>query len=225
MPQLKAAEYLYNKKITADSYLVNDASILEAILNRISDLFQVDQNLAKSIASSLINNMSSYHYQNGLIKQLQKIPQINTMNLIASSRIESVLDTRLSANVELITKVGDDFKARVKSIVMNNVADGRSYSEIKDQLIETYGITRNKAELISRTETSKLNNSIVTEQARALGSKRAEWDAVLDERSSYHADWDGQEYKYGVGINGEEPGYGHPNCRCTSRPILEIEGD
>lgn len=91
---------------------------------------------------------------------------------------------------------------------------------------EVLWVSRNRAQLIARTETQRLSNEIVAYWAQEYGSEEYIWDTAEDERVRHgHARLHGTRQRYDAPPE-KNDGFGHghpgtsPNCRCRPRPVF-----
>ena len=154
--------------------------------------------------------------------------------------LEGQLDIFASQNAELITGMTDDELKRVSGIVQRGLQEGSSYSSIEENIYETFGITRRKARLIARDQTSKLNASLTKLRQQELGITEYVWQTSGDERvRKTHRPLDGKICRWDdptvyknekngkwlkrSSIGGTNVHVGVDiNCRCQALP--EIEG-
>lgn len=134
-------------------------------------------------------------------------------------------------NTKLITNMTEEAINRVERDVLLNFSQGMRWEENAKQ-IEKYidadrGTVRNRAKLIARDQTNKLNGQLNELRQAEIGVDRYIWRTSLDERvRESHRALEGKVFKWS-----EPPAGGHPgqpiNCRCTAEPYLAglIEGE
>ncbi len=128
-------------------------------------------------------------------------------------------------NVGLIRSIPRDYLDEVQGMVMRSVQTGRDLSHLTDELQKRYGITRRRAELISRDQNNKATAVVTRVRQQEIGIKQAMWrhsHAGQHPRVS-HLEADGKIYDIAEGckIDGV---FIWPselvNCRCSARPLL-----
>ena len=127
--------------------------------------------------------------------------------------------------VGLIKSIPRQYLLEVQGMVMRSVQTGRDLSHITDELQKRYGITRRRAELISRDQNNKATSVMNRARQLEIGITEAKWrhsHAGQHPRIS-HLEADGKVYNIAEGckIDGEYIWPGEKiNCRCTAKPIL-----
>jgi len=207
-------------EIKTDSYFLN---LLTAILAKISKQYndtldQIDiDNLAQQQASQ-ISAFNKLQFAQVIFSATKVNPIINEPYLVTQSQIFT------RNNVNLIKSLSQDQLKRVEEIVNRNLLLGNGVAEIKQELSKTFRITKNRAKLIARDQTSKFNGNLTQLRSQELGIDSYRWSGVLDprERLSHLAN-EGKIYYW----NKPPANTGHPghqiNCRCIAQPIITIE--
>ena len=136
-------------------------------------------------------------------------------------------------NAQLIQSIAQQHLNAVSDIVFKNMMVGTRADAIVEQ-IEDYGVTRARAKLIARDQTSKVQCSINAVRQQSAGFKYFRWSTSNDERvreSHRHVANAVTEYGKGVyawddlpEVDGEKayPGSGI-QCRCVAIPVLQSE--
>jgi SPP1 gp7 family putative phage head morphogenesis protein len=124
-------------------------------------------------------------------------------------------------NVRLIRTIPENLLNDVEGIVSRGVRRGRRASEMAKEIQKRFKVNENKAKLIARDQTSKLNGELTQLRQTSLGIRRYIWLTARDERvRPEHEDRDGEIFRWD-----EPPEDGHPgepiNCRCVAQPILD----
>jgi SPP1 gp7 family putative phage head morphogenesis protein len=139
-----------------------------------------------------------------------------------------VLHATVNANVSLIKSIPQKYLGAVEGIVMRGVQTGRDLQQVTKALQKEFGVTRRRAEFISRDQASKATSSLHRARLIELGIQEAIWihsHAGKTPRPS-HVAMHGKKYDVVKGMwdpdEGEwiTPGF-LINCRCVSRPIVK----
>lgn len=144
---------------------------------------------------------------------------------------EPWLETEMAAftkmNVELIKSIPQKHFSDIEMTVQRGLKSGRSVRDLTKELNSTYKGSlrmkpRNRAELIARDQTMKLNGDLNHLRQANLGIKRYIWRTSQDERvRDEHQALEGRIFKWS-----EPPDVGHPGedfqCRCTAEPIIDV---
>jgi hypothetical protein len=133
----------------------------------------------------------------------------------------------IEENVNLITSIPKEYLSDVTSIVSTGFSMGRNQSYIYDQLTTKYGVESRRAKFIARDQTEKATAAFTRLRQVELGIEKAMWvhsGAGRHPRPD-HVAANGKIYdpKKGCLISGKYILPGElPNCRCFSKPIIEV---
>lgn len=127
--------------------------------------------------------------------------------------------------VELIRSLPIEAAQRVQEIAMKNMLDGTRAAQFADQIMRTGDVTKSRATLIARTETSRTSSNLTMARAVYVGSVEYTWETARDsdvrpshrQMQSQVVQWDDPPELDGL--------RGHagclPNCRCYPSPIIQ----
>lgn len=142
--------------------------------------------------------------------------------LIKEKKIYEPLMEKFEHNMSLIKDLPKDVYNQLKK----GYLQGKSFrgSEVEKILYERMG---NRAKLIVRTESSKVNAALTEVRARTIGIKAYIWSSSEDQRvrethklmNKSLVFWNDAPELDGMGPAGCGE---YPNCRCVSLPIFEI---
>lgn len=131
----------------------------------------------------------------------------------------------MAENVRLITSLPTEAGERVHKLVLEGLSQSRRAEAVAKQIAASGEVTKSRANLIARTETSRAQGALTQVRAEAIGSDSYIWRTAEDEdvRPS-HRKLDGKVFKWsdppecdpGIRAN---PG-GSYNCRCIAIPII-----
>lgn len=138
----------------------------------------------------------------------------------------------VNENVHLIKSIPQQYLGSVQQKVMAAVAHGNDQAELTKQLQKSYGVTKRRAKLIARDQTSKANSAFTRANQMDLGITEAIWKhshAGKVPRPSHVAN-DGKRYSLKTGwYDPDEKQWIFPgeliNCRCLSRSIIPELGE
>lgn len=131
------------------------------------------------------------------------------------------LDLFTQQNADLIKNIIDKSLHDIKGIVTRGFAQGTSLTDMTSDLRDRIGMTKRRAKLIARDQTSKLNGQLTQLRQTQNGVSSYVWTTAGDERvRPTHAMNEGQTFKWN-----DPPATGHPgsdySCRCTAIPVLD----
>lgn len=175
-------------------------------------------------------------------KPWQKIAeaQVSVNIFRPDSWLGPMLQSWAEENVKLITSIPEQYLDRVAIRAQDMVRQGRSMESFKRELMKIYNLTKNRAELIARTEVGKLNGQITKARQTTLGLNEYEWSTSGDERVRFShrvlngkiCRWDDpavyrepdepEKWKRRVSIGGYigDPGEDF-QCRCVAFALVE----
>lgn len=149
--------------------------------------------------------------------------------------LQDYIDASIFDNTRLITSIPEQYLTQVESIVMTNVRAGGRPSSIAKLLQKQFDVTENRAKMIARDQTAKVNGDLSKKRQIASGFEYFEWIDSDDERvRDRHEFISDKVTAYGKGIyrwdNPPLSAQGVPiipgqdfQCRCTARPVSQRE--
>lgn len=135
------------------------------------------------------------------------------------------LEKWISENVDLIKTIPENTLDKMKDIVYDGFANGKTTTRMVKEIRNVYGVSRRRAELIARDQTAKLNGQIQRAQQQDAGITEYIWCSTGDERvRKSHKNLNGKKFSWNdAPVNS----YGrkcHPGedyqCRCIGRPVF-----
>lgn len=158
-----------------------------------------------------------------------------TKQKLETPNIKNVLIKHLNNNVSLIKSMPEQAAQRVEKLIYENVISGTYRSSaLIPEIMKIGNITRNRAGLIARTETAKINSDLVKIRSENMGVYWYVWRTSQDIRVR-----DTHRVMKDVLVKWDDPpspeellgekSYGHYhagqifNCRCYSEPVIDID--
>jgi SPP1 gp7 family putative phage head morphogenesis protein len=154
--------------------------------------------------------------------------------------ISDYLSLSAADNVRLIRSIPEQYLTQIQSIIMANVRAGRRPAAIQKALVQQFGVAENRAKLIARDQTAKINSDLAQKRQQAAGFEYFRWVTSKDERvRDRHEQIAKADVGHGKGVyryddppkgvtgNPIMPGSGEINCRCVAVPLTrrEVEGE
>jgi SPP1 gp7 family putative phage head morphogenesis protein len=197
-----------------DDYLDRLKSLIVFIRKAIQG--KVDETILQ--AENVARNINQFNYN-----QFQKINE-NVLGVdlfVSEPWLLDQLKLFSAQNAQLITSLPDQELERVAGYIERGLQDGTSIREIEKDIQKSFGITRRRAKLIARDQTTKLNASLTKLRQQEVGVTEYVWQTSGDERvRPAHRANDGKTFRWD-----KPPATGHPgsdvNCRCVALPVLD----
>ncbi|WP_240415016.1 minor capsid protein [Paenibacillus periandrae] len=137
--------------------------------------------------------------------------------------INDYMKVSVKENVSYITKLQDDYAARVESIVMQGVKNGQKLTDMAQEISKAANISYQRAKFIARDQTGSITGQLTAKRHQDAGFKRFKWSTSHDERvRPEHRGYDGKIYPYDQPPAGKLPGVPF-NCRCVAYPVDDEE--
>jgi len=132
-------------------------------------------------------------------------------------------------NVSLISTIPEETLERMREIVYEGFADGKTTTELVKEIQHAYGVSRRHARLIARDQTAKLNGDIQRAQQQDAGIDEYLWNCVKDgrQRESHNA-LHGKKFSWSNPpvVDKRTGRRCHPGqdfqCRCIGRPVFKL---
>lgn len=162
-----------------------------------------------------------------------------TVAFKVSPEVRAIMNAAVTENVGLIKSIAGQHLQKVEGVVMRNVQKGSDLKAMTNELHKQFGVPKERAALIARDQTFKMNSVITKARQGQAGIKRAVWmhsnitapGHFRPEHLSFsrgrHSDGPTGTGPYYVVAEGAylEGKYTWPgfeiNCRCSSRPVIE----
>lgn len=143
---------------------------------------------------------------------------------------QDVLKAAVEENVGLIRSIPQQHFGRIEGMVMRSVQTGRDLHQLTEDLEDAFGISRRRAELISRDQSNKATAVLQRTRQAELGVTEAIWvhsgGGAHPRPSHVRAGKDRVKFNLAEGwFDPETKKYIWPgteiNCRCVARPVIE----
>lgn len=185
---------------------------------------------SKDVASIFVKAMNTQNNRR-FAKSVKSIGVTGIDIFGDSPKLQDILNASIADNTRLITTIPEQYLNQVQSIVMSNMRSGLRPSAITKQLSEQFGITKRRAALIARDQTSKANGELSKQRQEDTGFKYFKWQTSEDSRvRDSHDDISDEDIGFGKGVykwdnppknkKGVQiiPGQ-EINCRCVAIPV------
>lgn len=221
-------------KNTQKSYIIDGiGDMLNTIFSRLNAMFTgtIIAGFAKNTSAQMVSKVVANNKRR-FNKTIERVTGVNLGGIVTSEVLNDFVELSISKNVDLIENLSQEYLKQIKVIVNNGVINGTRYSEIAKQIQTKTGANgklANRIKTIARNEVQTVNSQISLRRSEALGIKKGIWVSSDDERvRECHDKRDGLEYEISKGLYSKcdnktiRPGE-EINCRCSFRPIIEVD--
>ena len=182
---------------------------------------------AEGVASTMLRR-ADLKSQKAFHSAAAKIGRSMRELLAGGGEVSLAFAARLAENVKLIKSIPLEAGQRVAGIVTRGLAEGTRADTLAAAIMETGEVSRARAVLIARTETSKAATALTQARAQSVGSESYIWRTSGDGavRPS-HRDMEGKTVKWSepVTLDGMTGHAGEfPNCFPASTPVNLANG-
>lgn len=204
----------------------------ELLITKLSQYSNSIFGYASNAAHTLIYNLNKQS-----IEQWQRQgKQINNLlkKELKTQEISRLMDIYKNQNISLIQSLPLDAAKRVYKILTEGYVSGARSSSLVDKIQRIGDISKNRATLIARTETSKISTALTQARSNVLGLDWYVWRTSQDVRvrdshfvmSRVIVNWN--EPPAPEQLKGIKSKLGHyhagncPNCRCYPQSLIEL---
>lgn len=203
---------------------VNDAyaRTLEEAFNRLRNNYININTNAQIVANSFVTNSDDTNKRR-FYKAMESAVGINLQSIVKGEDLEDILVATTRENVALIRSIPEEYFKKIETIVFSGTTQGNRASSMIQQIRKTGKVTTNRAKLIARDQSSKLNSALTQQRSQNLGVEEYIWRTAGDERVR-----DSHRSKNGKVFRWDDPpkDTGHPGqdvqCRCVAQPIIKV---
>lgn len=193
-------------------------------------LRQVERNI---VATAENNNISSIV----ATQQVKTASGIKTalrnVNIESGSITEAVIKNSIKTNVDLISKLDQEYKNKVEKILHEGFASSRSRKEMAEEIAKTTGVQLKKAEFWVRDQAGKFYSDVSRKRIENAGFEGYIWRTKKDSRvRDSHRHLEGEYCRWDdpppVKDKNGNIRYLHPGedyrCRCWAEAALPPKG-
>lgn len=207
------------------------AKLVRELTKRFTALF-VDK--AGGLANAWANGISRQAAV-GLGQSLKEVSGGVTLKTdVVSGVVADVVRASIKQNVALIKSIPAKYFLEIEGEVMRSIQSGRGMADLQPFLEARYGISKRRAALIARDQTSKATTAINRARMQGLGVKKFKWlhSAGGKEPRPLHLNTlNGKIFSFDdPPVIDERTGEkGLPgqliNCRCRMVPVIEFKSE
>lgn len=233
-----ALRRLYRSTAAREAGLAMDASfasmaarLVKELTKRFTALF-VDK--AGGLAEAWAHGISRQSAV-GLQGSLKKASGGVTLRTdVVSGAVADVVKASIKQNVALIRSIPREYFLEIEGEVMRSIQSGRGMADLQPFLEKRYGLTKKRAALIARDQTSKATAAINRARMQGLGVKKFKWlhsGGGKEPRPLHKNVLNGNVYSMDDPpvIDDRTGERGFPgqliNCRCRMVPVIEFKAE
>jgi len=195
---------------------------------------KITAGLATSLATGAINNISELNAQRFNKAIPHKLRGVNLIKIIQNEKLNDFIKVSIAQNAQLISSIPEQYLSQVQSTIYSSYLAGERYDVIAQKLMSRTNSVgsklKNRIKTIARFETKKIHSQLTMLRSTTLGITKAYYMSSRDERvRKSHRELDGKEYEIMKGAWSKTaqkfiiPGVTDINCRCSYKPILELD--
>jgi len=151
---------------------------------------------------------------------------------VVSGKVADITKAAVKQNVALIKSIPTKYFEQIEGEVMRSIQTGRGMADLQPAIEKIGAVTKKRAGLIARDQTSKATTAINKARMTGLGVRKFEWVHTMGEKfpRELHRDvLNGNIYEFdNPPVIDERTGErGLPgqliNCRCRMVPVISFE--
>lgn len=170
------------RNYTADSYLID---ILKEAIRQAAENFQgqIFQRQAERLSQRVVSRAESDSTE-AFVEQINRAIGIDMTALMVNENLVDYVDASIESNVALIKSLSSDYFEDIQMQVYDGILRGDSLTTIVRNLQHVTGATYNRAHLIARDQTAKIQSDITSARQQNAGIDRFRWSTSQDVRVS-----------------------------------------
>lgn len=158
---------------------------------------------------------------------------VNLNNILKQTGLRDAFKYQVDQNLNLIKRLKNDQLARLKNSVLSSLTDGNfSASDLKDKLVNDFGISERHAKFIAVDQAHKVSATLNRVRYQQLGVTKYIWRTMRDThvRGNPAGPYSNAKYSHyareGVVFSYKRPPADGapgcpPGCRCYEEPIFD----
>lgn len=226
---------LFESPVAVESHVMTDASIssqARILINALQTTFSLKfAQRSKPLAERMVSQATAASAT--AVKRSLKSLSVGMALATASLKtgpLAEIIKASVAENVGLIRTIPEKYLDNVRGAVMRSITTGNGLQDLVPFFEKQAGQTERSAKNTALDQTRKAYQSMNAERMKAAGVKSFEWvhSGGGQKPRPDHVAMSGNVYRYDdlpvidertgeKGIPGQAP-----NCRCTSRPVLDF---
>ena len=209
----------YESDYIQDSY----ATTLEQAFENLRNMYAGIDRPAKISAGDFVSGTNETNKQR-FDRMVNKAVGVNLQNSIASEQgVGDILVASTNQNVNLITSIPSEYFKKLETAIYQGTTEGTPLGGLAKQIKEIGNTTDNRAKLIARDQSTKLNSTLSQTRQTNIGVEEYIWKvADFTERTrESHLKNANKRFRWD-----NPPPTGHPGhdiqCRCIAQAVFKF---
>jgi SPP1 gp7 family putative phage head morphogenesis protein len=198
------------------------AQTLEEAFNNLRNLYIGIRAPAKIISSAFVSVTNAVNRER-FNKSMQSAIGVSLPDILSNEGIGDIIVGSVAENVSLIQSIPEEYFKKLEGVVFRGTMSGETSKSLIEEIRAIYPVTENRAKLIARDQTSKVNSDLNQTRQTNLGVTEYIWRTAEDGRvRETHRENNGKTFRW------DKPpaATGHPgndvNCRCVAQAIIQL---
>jgi len=194
---------------------------IEAVTDELESAIFGTIGQGSELTNDVVNQGQSISRWNDKKYTKHPIYEIMGFNAVPAEETSEMVQSWTVENIKLIKGVNDDQLKKTETLLLRAGRKNLKPGELTKQIRKIFKTSLNRATLIARDQTLKLNGQLDRYKQTSAGITHFIWRTAKDERvRPEHKAREGKKYAWDNPPNGELPGQ-PVRCRCTAEPSFE----
>lgn len=162
--------------LIADAMDASAASQARILMNAMGERFAtLFQRIAPGLAAKMADDVNRASKSN-LHASLREVSGgLSLKTTVITGQVAEATKAAVAANVALIKSIPDEYFTKIQGDVFRSIQQGNGLQDVLGAVVQTGAVTRRRAVLIAKDQTSKATTAINSARMKALGIKKFEW--------------------------------------------------
>jgi len=159
--------------VAMDASIASQARILLAALQK--RFAKVFASIAPTLAEAMTNDVNRHSKSNLRASLREMSGGLSLKTSVLTKGIATSTKAAVAANVDLIKSIPQEYFADISGAVYRSIQQGHGTADVLGAVEKTGTVTRARAKLIARDQTSKATSAINEARMKSLGVDEFEW--------------------------------------------------
>lgn len=182
---------------------------LARLLDATTSLFSSEVSGMEKKVETLAQQVSDYNKED-VSRVIRSVIGVDVFT--SEPWLQNQIQWFITTNRKLIKDLPTKATFQIEQIAQKGLGQGKTASDIGEEITKQFGIAERRAELIARDQVGTFNAELTQLRQREVGVEKFIWRTAMDERvRPEHAEREGETYEWANPPDGEIPG-GPINC-------------